>query len=576
MRRAALDNQAAEPPIYIENVSRMRENAFRALRVDGSQRIPTDPTEESWNEYARIPLAPPEGLVANGGPGGDAPVELVELALERVTKLKWGPAASQRDLPPLPPGAENQLCRVILPNFGDQDSPPGAYRPILVGGPPYDGHTWVVDGMNHFVEFPYGPPPAMDPDGLALFFYRYTGPTGGISPWHYSGGILCPNPEYPGAGSSGDWAAPLPAQSTEGPGRRLMITRDGSVRGGVVDGGQWDAPNRGENSTAFGLNNTAAGDNSTASGGSGNVAGGVYSAVVGGMDNSATEPYANVAGGANNLSDGAFATISGGQSNLAIGYNSAIGGGIGNYAGDQLAFIGGGYLNTAGHSAVASGGQNNSATGQYSAIGGGANNQALGAGSVVPGGMGNTAAGAASYSAGTNARANHDGAFVWGDGAGLTESIGDNSWAASASGGAIFWTDSTRIVGASLAPSASSWASVCDRRAKENISPLDPADILSRVGELPLYEYNYRGMGAGAKYRGPMAQDWHRLFPSEKDRTRIETLDFDGVALGAIQGLLARVEDLAARVKHLEGCHSGSPSWVGSGVGTSVGSPVGE
>ena len=79
-----------------------------------------------------------------------------------------------RGAPPNPPS--EPLSRVIPASFGAG----GAYQPALTGAPAYDGHTWLVDGHNHCVEFPYGSPP-----GLAapvLTFYRYTGTTGGTGP----------------------------------------------------------------------------------------------------------------------------------------------------------------------------------------------------------------------------------------------------------------------------------------------------------------------------------------------------------------------------------------------------------
>lgn len=70
--------------------------------------------------------------------------------------------------------------------------------------------------------------------------------------------------------------------------------------------------------------------------------------------------------------------------------------------------------------------------------------------------------------------------------------------------------------------------------------PLDAADVLARVEQLPLYTYNYIGQDPAVVNRGPVAQEWHALFPSGKDPLKIETMDLDGVALAAIQGLAAR------------------------------------
>ena len=81
--------------------------------------------------------------------------------------------------------------------------------------------------------------------------------------------------------------------------------------------------------------------------------------------------------------------------------------------------------------------------------------------------------------------------------------------------------------------------------------PLDAADVLARVEQLPLYTYNYIGQDPAVTNRGPVAQEWHALFPSGKDPLKIETMDLDGVALAAIQGLAARNAALEAEVAEL-------------------------
>ena len=48
---------------------------------------------------------------------------------------------------------------------------------------------------------------------------------------------------------------------------------------------------------------------------------------------------------------------------------------------------------------------------------------------------------------------------------------------------------------------------------------------------------------------GPMAQDFHRAFGLGDRDTEIVTIDADGVALAAIQGLNAKVEQLDQRLR---------------------------
>jgi hypothetical protein len=126
---------------------------------------------------------------------------------------------------------------------------------------------------------------------------------------------------------------------------------------------------------------------------------------------------------------------------------------------------------------------------------------------------------------------------------------GNYQFLAQASGGVKFFTNPLQTLGISLAGSASSWASISDRNKKENIIQLDDGVILEKVESLPIYQYNYIGTEPGMVYRGPMAQDWHILFPSDKDPLTIDTMDLDGVSLAAIKGLSTIVRKQDAQIK---------------------------
>ena len=99
-----------------------------------------------------------------------------------------------------------------------------------------------------------------------------------------------------------------------------------------------------------------------------------------------------------------------------------------------------------------------------------------------------------------------------------------------------------------LAAGLSAWVS--DRNAKENLRPFD--GVLERLERIPIYEYNYKGQAAERVCRGPMAQDWHSEFQSDKDPLRIDTMDLDGVALAAIKELSSQVRELRAEVERLK------------------------
>lgn len=90
-----------------------------------------------------------------------------------------------------------------------------------------------------------------------------------------------------------------------------------------------------------------------------------------------------------------------------------------------------------------------------------------------------------------------------------------------------------------------------DRRAKHDITVVDPAEILDRVRELPISTWRYND-DPDTLHLGPMAQDFHAAFGLGEDPTGISVIDVDGVALAAIKGLLDKVGAQQQRIEALE------------------------
>ena len=88
-----------------------------------------------------------------------------------------------------------------------------------------------------------------------------------------------------------------------------------------------------------------------------------------------------------------------------------------------------------------------------------------------------------------------------------------------------------------------------DRNAKENFKPVNPREILARVAALPVTEWQYKNHAE--RHIGPVAQDFHAAFGTGHDERHIATVDADGVALAAIQGLHALVQERDADVSRL-------------------------
>ncbi len=378
------------------------------------------------------------------------------------------------------------------------------------------------------------------------------------------------------------------------------------------------------------------------------VAAGVVGAFIGGggATNSFGLPYTNsvladfgvVGGGAGNVSSGSYSTVGGGFRNTSSGSRATVSGGVSNTGSGGLATVSGGISNTG--------------SGESATVGGGGGNISSGIYATVPGGLLNVAQGDYSFAAGSSAKANHSGAFVWSDsqnadfastssnqflirasgGVGIGETApkaplhvteGSSSTTAvtanaiavfersshayvmvvtptnresgilfgsptdDSDGGVLFNGNTPRglefrtggnnvkmviesggdigigttnpverlhVVGNILATGTITPNS--DRNAKTDLAPTDCAAILQRVVALPIQHWRFKSEAPGVQHVGPMAQDFHAAFGLGAHETAITTVDADGVALAAIQGLNHKVEDKAqkseVRIQKLE------------------------
>jgi len=99
--------------------------------------------------------------------------------------------------------------------------------------------------------------------------------------------------------------------------------------------------------------------------------------------------------------------------------------------------------------------------------------------------------------------------------------------------------------------SATAFTSTSDRNAKENFAPVSSSEVLERVASLPITTWNFKE-APGARHMGPMAQDFYAAFGLGGSDKTITTVDPDGVALAAIQGLNQKLERQAAQLKENE------------------------
>ncbi len=91
-----------------------------------------------------------------------------------------------------------------------------------------------------------------------------------------------------------------------------------------------------------------------------------------------------------------------------------------------------------------------------------------------------------------------------------------------------------------------------DRNAKTAMAPVDPVAILNRLTEVPIQQWRFKTEAEGVRHVGPMAQDFHAAFGLGERATAIATVDADGVAMAAIQGLNQKIEALKATLDRRE------------------------
>jgi len=125
-------------------------------------------------------------------------------------------------------------------------------------------------------------------------------------------------------------------------------------------------------------------------------------------------------------------------------------------------------------------------------------------------------------------------------------STSTNEFAVRATGGVRFVTgidtNGTPTAGVSVPAGGTGWDVISDRNLKENFEPVDGKEVLEQVAAMPISRWNMKTQDPSIRHIGPMAQDFHAAFGVGEDNKRINSVDADGVALAAIQGLNQKLE----------------------------------
>ncbi len=240
-----------------------------------------------------------------------------------------------------------------------------------------------------------------------------------------------------------------------------VATVDGA-EGGHIDGRLTVGNNNtvsADNSIVMGQNNDCQSEKSTIAGGETNSIGSYShnSAITAGEENQITDQSSHsvIAGGQLNTIDGLRNFLGSGYNNTILYTRNAIAGGADNYIEGEYNFIGSGYQNemvdsyesvitggtsnymsSAAHATIC-GGYNHIARGDHNSILGGESHYTDSSYATVAGGYNNSAVGTASFAAGYQARASHNGSFVWQeyDEDYYFNSTGENQFLVKASGG---------------------------------------------------------------------------------------------------------------------------------------------
>ena len=93
---------------------------------------------------------------------------------------------------------------------------------------------------------------------------------------------------------------------------------------------------------------------------------------------------------------------------------------------------------------------------------------------------------------------------------------------------------------------------ISDRNLKENISPIDGKEVLTRLAGIPVSSWNYKNQGPSIRHIGPMAQDFQAAFNVGESDRFINMVDSGGVALASIQGLYSILQEKDKEIRSLK------------------------
>lgn len=90
------------------------------------------------------------------------------------------------------------------------------------------------------------------------------------------------------------------------------------------------------------------------------------------------------------------------------------------------------------------------------------------------------------------------------------------------------------------------------RFIKEDFSDINGDDVLAKLDQLPIQEWQYKRDQNEARHVGPFAEDFHAAFQLGKDDKHIAPTDMAGLALASVKALNEKSRQLSERNEKLE------------------------
>jgi hypothetical protein len=96
------------------------------------------------------------------------------------------------------------------------------------------------------------------------------------------------------------------------------------------------------------------------------------------------------------------------------------------------------------------------------------------------------------------------------------------------------------------------WTNASDENLKENFKSVDGEELLEKIDELPIRQWNYKNESDDVTHIGPTAQDFQEAFGVGSDGKSISTIDPSGIALAAIKELNKQNQELKEQSRDLK------------------------